>query len=323
VDNVRFQPGEFVRQANAKGRRRGLVRQCVVGDVLWLEDVTVALPPAGAKDRHVVARFRELFCEAVQPSVALRVSQVDRLHRDERHAHTPEIAMGMKNPSFERGVFDLLPEAGLFAPNRYDRPTPPQLRVRPRTVPQRSERLRGHVRPERPPSGWTRRASRRSGRSIHPAPGPNSAPSTTNRSPSLPPERPELIFGMDEGGNERLQFYRLDEEGRYTRSRTSQTPNTDGAAGVTMASGSPSPPTAGTSPSSTCTSRTATRWPDANGDDSDAAPTDAAELLFEGDGWLSVGGWSPPTIDCWSRRRTPTSTRTSTSSTSRPGNSTT
>jgi len=62
---------------------------------------------------------------------------------------------------------------------------------------------------------------------------------------------------------------------------------------------------------------------DANGDDSDAAPTDAAELLFEGDGWLSVGGWSPPTIDCWSRRRTPTSTRTSTSSTSRPGNSTT
>ncbi|MEF8937936.1 MAG: S9 family peptidase, partial [Halovenus sp.] len=33
---------------------------------------------------------------------------------------------------------------------------------------------------------------------------------------SYAPERPELVFGMDEGGNERMQLFRLGEDGTIT-----------------------------------------------------------------------------------------------------------
>jgi len=110
---------------------------------------------------------------------------------------------------------------------------------------------------------------------------------------SYSPERPELIFGMDEGGNERLQFYRLDEEGQI-HPLTDQ-PDAKHRWGGWSHDGERFAFAANRRDESVFDVYVQDRdaMADANGDDSDAAPTDAAELLFEGDGWLSVGGWSP------------------------------
>jgi len=99
---------------------------------------------------------------------------------------------------------------------------------------------------------------------------------------SWSPERPELVFGMDEGGNERVQFHRLDA-------------TTGEITGLTRRPAAKH------------------RWGgwDADGDrfafasnrrdesvfdiyiqDRDATG-DGAERVHEGDGWLSVAGWSP------------------------------
>ncbi len=96
---------------------------------------------------------------------------------------------------------------------------------------------------------------------------------------SFSPERPELVFGMDEGGNERMQLYRLDADG-----------------GVLDLTGQPD---------------AKHRWGGWSHDGEqfafasnrrDEAVFDvyvqnrdsrAADLVFEGDGWYSVGPWSP------------------------------
>ena len=96
------------------------------------------------------------------------------------------------------------------------------------------------------------------------------------------PERSEAVFGMDDGGNERVQLHRLDyETGRITN--------------LTARPGAKH------------------RWGGWSGDGERFAfasnrrdesvfdvyvqgrdeTGEAAELLFEGDGWLSVAGWSP------------------------------
>jgi dipeptidyl aminopeptidase/acylaminoacyl peptidase len=95
------------------------------------------------------------------------------------------------------------------------------------------------------------------------------------------PERPELVFGMDEGGNERMQLYRLDQDGSITNL--------------------------------TATPEAKHRWGgwDSEGDRFVFASNrrdesefdvyvqgrtergDDADLVYEGDGWYSVGGFSP------------------------------
>ncbi|MEF8820677.1 MAG: S9 family peptidase [Halovenus sp.] len=98
---------------------------------------------------------------------------------------------------------------------------------------------------------------------------------------SYAPERPELVFGMDEGGNERMQLFRLGEDGTIT-------------------------PLTGMSEAKH-------RWGGWSSDGEQFAFAsnrrdesvfdiyvqgrtdrgDDAELIYEGEGWLSVGGWSP------------------------------
>ncbi len=101
------------------------------------------------------------------------------------------------------------------------------------------------------------------------------------------PTRPELVFGMDEGGDERLQFYRLDEDGTITAL-------TEGA-------------------DATDRERAKHRWGGWSHDgnrfafasnrrdesvfdvyvQNRDASADDAELLLEGAGWISAAGWSP------------------------------
>ncbi len=95
------------------------------------------------------------------------------------------------------------------------------------------------------------------------------------------PERQELVFGMDEGGNERAQLYRLDADGR-----------------VHDLTGMPDAKHrwGGWSPDGERFAFASNRRDEAAFDiyvqDRDATG-DNAELVWEGDGWLSVGGFSP------------------------------
>ncbi|AEM56545.1 peptidase S9 [Haloarcula hispanica N601] len=95
------------------------------------------------------------------------------------------------------------------------------------------------------------------------------------------PERQELVFGMDEGGNERAQLYRLDADGR-----------------VHDLTGMPDAKHrwGGWSPDGERFAFASNRRDEAAFDiyvqDRDATGDDA-ELVWEGDGWLSVGGFSP------------------------------
>ncbi|WP_128477954.1 S9 family peptidase [Halorussus pelagicus] len=96
------------------------------------------------------------------------------------------------------------------------------------------------------------------------------------------PERDELVFGMDQGGDERTQLFRLDADGETV------TPLTDMPEAIH-------------------------HWGEWNSDGSRFAFTsnrrdesvfdvyvqgrdecgDDAEMVYEGDGWLTVAGWSP------------------------------
>ena len=99
---------------------------------------------------------------------------------------------------------------------------------------------------------------------------------------SWSPERPELIFGMDEGGNERAQLFKLDAETGRIENLTTK-PDAKHRWGGWSHDGE--------------------RFAFASNrrDESvfdlyvqDRTETgDAAELVYEGDGWLSLSGWSP------------------------------
>jgi dipeptidyl aminopeptidase/acylaminoacyl peptidase len=95
------------------------------------------------------------------------------------------------------------------------------------------------------------------------------------------PERQELVFGMDEGGNERAQLYRLDADG-HVHELTGM-PDAKHRWG-------------GWSPDGDRFAFASNRRDQAVFDiyvqDRDATGDDA-ELVWEGDGWLSVGGFSP------------------------------
>ncbi|WP_336345538.1 S9 family peptidase [Halalkalicoccus ordinarius] len=97
---------------------------------------------------------------------------------------------------------------------------------------------------------------------------------------SFSPERPELVFGMDEGGNERQQLFRLDvEDGTIT-------PLTDAPEAKHRWGG---------------WSSDGERFAFASNrrDESvfdvyvQGRDDEEAERVLEGDGWLEVGGWSP------------------------------
>ncbi|MCU4801134.1 alpha/beta fold hydrolase [Halobacteria archaeon HArc-gm2] len=98
---------------------------------------------------------------------------------------------------------------------------------------------------------------------------------------SYSPERPELIFGMDEGGNERLQFYRLDDDGQM-HSLTAR-PDAKHRWGGWSHDGERFAFAANRRDESVF---------DVYVQDRDAVGADA-ELILEGDGWLSMAGWSP------------------------------
>jgi dipeptidyl aminopeptidase/acylaminoacyl peptidase len=94
---------------------------------------------------------------------------------------------------------------------------------------------------------------------------------------SWSPERQELAFGMDEGGNERQQLFRLDDDGVTNLTRTDAKHRWGGwshdGERVAFASN--------------------------RRDESvfdvyvQGRAGDDAELVLEGDGWLSLAGWSP------------------------------
>jgi dipeptidyl aminopeptidase/acylaminoacyl peptidase len=99
---------------------------------------------------------------------------------------------------------------------------------------------------------------------------------------SWSPERDELAFGMDEGGNERTQYFRLDaDDGTITP--LTATPDAKHRWGGWSHDGE--------------------RFAFASNRRDEAVfdvyvqgreeTGDDAELVHEGDGWLSVGGWSP------------------------------
>ncbi|WP_117364495.1 S9 family peptidase [Natrarchaeobaculum sulfurireducens] len=118
---------------------------------------------------------------------------------------------------------------------------------------------------------------------------------------SWSPERPELIFGMDDGGNEKVQLFRLDAETGVIESLTAS-PEAEQRRG----SGSHNEPRARIA-------HAKHRWGGWSHDGERFAfasnrrdesvfdvyvqnrdeTGDAAELVCEGDGWLSLAGWSP------------------------------
>jgi len=96
------------------------------------------------------------------------------------------------------------------------------------------------------------------------------------------PERPELVFGMDEGGNERTQLYRLDGDGETV------TPLTDAPDAKHQ--------WGGWSHDGERFAFTSNRRDEGVFDvyvQGREETGDDAELLAEGDGWLVVLGWSP------------------------------
>jgi len=93
------------------------------------------------------------------------------------------------------------------------------------------------------------------------------------------PERPELIFGKDEGGNERMQLFRLDEDGVVTA--LTDRPGAKHRWGGWSHDGERF---------AFASNRRDESVFDIYVQDRDSTE---AELVYEGDGWLSVGGWSP------------------------------
>ena len=112
------------------------------------------------------------------------------------------------------------------------------------------------------------------------------------------PTRPELIFGKDEGGDERMQLFRLDADGHVTAlTDCPDAKHHHGSSSRNEPHGSDAP--------------AKHRWGGWSHDGERFAfasnrrdeevfdvyvqgrDDDEAELAAEGDGWLSVGGWSP------------------------------
>ncbi|WP_135805321.1 S9 family peptidase [Halorussus marinus] len=99
---------------------------------------------------------------------------------------------------------------------------------------------------------------------------------------SWSPERDELVFGMDEGGDERTQLFRLDGDGETVTPLT-DTPEAIHYWGGWNADGSEFAFASNRRDESAFDIYVQGR--DEVGDD--------AERVHEGDGWLSVAGWSP------------------------------
>ncbi|SFR37677.1 MULTISPECIES: S9 family peptidase [Halorubrum] len=96
------------------------------------------------------------------------------------------------------------------------------------------------------------------------------------------PERAEAVFGMDEGGNERAQLYRLDYESGAITDLTDM-PDAKHRWGGWDSSGDRFAFASNRRDEAVFDVYVQGR--DETGDD--------AELVYEGDGWLSVAGWSP------------------------------
>ena len=95
------------------------------------------------------------------------------------------------------------------------------------------------------------------------------------------PERPEMVFGMDEGGNERMQLFRLDADGTITP--LTDMPDAKHRWGGWRADGDRFAFASNRREESVFDVYTQGR----------AETGDDAEMVFEGDGWLSVGGFHP------------------------------
>ncbi|MBV0923614.1 S9 family peptidase [Halomicroarcula limicola] len=95
------------------------------------------------------------------------------------------------------------------------------------------------------------------------------------------PERPELVFGMDEGGNERAQLFLLGDDGRIE--------NLTGMPDAKHRWGGWRPDGGAFAFASNRRDESVfdvyVQGREETGED--------AELVYEGDGWFSVGGWSP------------------------------
>ena len=98
---------------------------------------------------------------------------------------------------------------------------------------------------------------------------------------SYSPARPELVFGMDEGGNERMQLYRLDDDGAITE--LTGMPDAKHRWGGWSHDGDRFAFASNRREESVFDIYVQER--DVTGED--------AELVFEGEGWLTVGGWAP------------------------------
>ena len=98
---------------------------------------------------------------------------------------------------------------------------------------------------------------------------------------SFSPTRDELVFGKDDGGNERMQLFRLDADGTITP--LTGLPDAKHRWGGWSHSGDQFAFASNRRDESVFDIYVQAR--DEVGDD--------AELVFEGDGWYSVNGWSP------------------------------
>ncbi len=99
---------------------------------------------------------------------------------------------------------------------------------------------------------------------------------------SFSPKRSEIIFGKDDGGNERSQFHRLDLTDGTIQELTDH-PEAKHRWGGWSHDGEQF---------AFSSNRREESVFDLYVQDRDA-PSEAAELIFEGDGWLSLAGWSP------------------------------
>ncbi len=98
---------------------------------------------------------------------------------------------------------------------------------------------------------------------------------------SYSPTRSELVFGMDDGGNERLQLHRLDDDGTVTA--LTDMPEAKHRWGGWSHDGDRFAFASNRRDQAVFDIYVQRR--DETGDD--------ADLVYEGDGWLSLGGWSP------------------------------
>ncbi|WP_137283472.1 S9 family peptidase [Halorussus salinisoli] len=97
---------------------------------------------------------------------------------------------------------------------------------------------------------------------------------------SWSPERYELVFGMDEGGDERTQLFRLDGDGETV------TPLTDESESIHYWGGWNSDGSKFAFASNRRDESVFDVYVQGRDDDE-------AEMIYEGDGWFTVAGWSP------------------------------